>query len=255
MVEVIESVANQRVKQWRKLHTNKGRRQQARYLVEGFHLVEEALKWASDQVEMILFTEEVSDSIDMVDGLDYIQVSVDVLKSLSQTETPQGIIAVLWMPESSEDWAPGQYLLIDAVQDPGNLGTMIRTASAAGFAGVILGAGTVDAYNDKVVRASQGAIWQIPIYHLSLDQAIHRLKEANHHIFATQLHAQAVSYLDISPVEYQHCGIIVGNEGQGVSEAIVDLADQAIYIPMPGKTESLNVAVATGILLFHAVGH
>lgn len=252
---VIESVANKRVKQWRKLHTNKGRHQQSRYLIEGFHLVEEALKWVSNQVETIIHTGKLMELFDSNDHISYIQVTDEVFTILSQTQAPQGIMAVMKMPNPLIEWEKGKYLLVDAVQDPGNLGTMIRTASAAGFTGVVLGDGTVDVYNDKVIRASQGAIWQIPVISLNLGQAIDQLKQDNHQIFATQLYTKAVSYRDVPIEQYKQCGIIVGNEGQGVSEAIVNLADQAIYIPMPGKSESLNVAVATGILLFHTLAY
>ena len=162
---MITSTQNSQVKDWRKLHTKKYRVKTNSFLIEGYHLIEEALKsgWV---IEMII----VQDGIELPDWLAqqrYQLVDQHVFSAISQTEAPQGIAAVVKIKDAS---APsGDYLLLlDQVQDPGNLGTMIRTADAAGFSQVVLGKGTVDVYNDKVIRASQGSIFHIPIIEADL---------------------------------------------------------------------------------------
>ena len=166
--------------------------------------------------------------------------------------TPQGIIAVIDLPLSPLDWQPSgqRYLILDAVQDPGNLGTLIRTADAAAYDGVILGKGTVDVYNDKVLRASQGSLWHLEVVSLDiLQEARPAFEAAGIPWFVTALHQEAKAYTDVSTD--QALALVLGNEGQGVLEEVIQVADQTIYIPMPGQAESLNVAVAGGILMFY----
>lgn len=160
----IDSSKNEHVKRWKKLHTKKGRDTAGRFLVEGFHLVEEAIK-ADMMVEYILMKEDtVLPATLSVQNQDVIIVSDAVMKELSETETPQGIAAVCVIPSAPEvDQLTGQYLLLDRIQDPGNLGTMIRTADAAGLTGVVLGEGSVDVFNSKVIRATQGSIFHLPL--------------------------------------------------------------------------------------------
>lgn len=254
MIQLIQSSQNKQFKDWKKLLQTRGRKKQQRYLVEGIHLVQEALK-TNQSLDGILVTEDFLKHNEV--DLKEIQQSIYQLPSLlfnelAQTKTPQGIIAVVndRPLKQPEQWT-GRLLLIDAVQDPGNLGTMIRTAHGAGYDGVILGKGTVDYLNDKVIRSTQGSVWHIPIYEADLDTVISDLKKQKHPVYATALNQQAVSYAQVDyPSSF---GIIVGNEGQGVCTELINQATQSIYIPMPGQAESLNVAVATGILLFHSV--
>ena len=254
--EIIQSRQNTKIKLWRKLLTAKGRKQQGHFLIEGTHLVEEALKYAQRFVELLV-TPEYLESSEwsllakyLPVNLQPVLVAADVLKSLSATETHQGVIAVLDLPKKIESWQPNgsKYLLLDSVQDPGNLGTMIRTADAAGFDGVLLGQGTVDVYNDKVLRATQGSIWHLEVISISLDKAYDALKAVAIPIYATALHQTAIEYHSITKIS--KAAIVMGNEGAGVAQKWIELADQAIYIPMPGQAESLNVAVAAGILMF-----
>ncbi|WP_041822494.1 TrmH family RNA methyltransferase [Alkalihalophilus pseudofirmus] len=248
----IDSVKNEQVKGWKKLHTKKGRDKAGRFLIEGFHLVEEALK-AKFHIEVILMTEQTVLPLTWeVYENDIIIVSPQVLKEISETETPQGIAAVCAIPAPpSMTTLSGQFLLIDRVQDPGNIGTMIRTADAAGMTGVVLGEGSVDLFNSKVIRASQGSIFHMPVIRGSLIEWVEKLKEKNIPVFGTSL-TEASSYTAIEP--QPEFALIVGNEGEGVQSELLEGSDQNIYIPIYGQAESLNVAVATGILLYYLKG-
>ncbi|MCL7749808.1 TrmH family RNA methyltransferase [Halalkalibacter alkaliphilus] len=248
----IDSVKNEHVKRWKKLHTKKGRETAGRFLVEGYHLVEEALK-ANMAVEYILMTEGaiLPSSLSMQDQ-DMIIVSDQVMKELSETETPQGIAAVCVIPtEPNVDKVTGQYLLLDRIQDPGNLGTMIRTADAAGMTGVILGEGSVDVFNSKVIRATQGSIFHLPVIKGNLEKWIEVFKKSSIPVFGTALN-EASSYSAIQP--QSHFALIMGNEGEGVAQPLLEKTDQNIYIPIHGQAESLNVSVAAGILLYYLRG-
>ncbi|MFC0557882.1 TrmH family RNA methyltransferase [Halalkalibacter alkalisediminis] len=248
----IDSVKNEHVKRWKKLKTKKGRETTGRFLIEGYHLVEEAIK-AQKLVEYILLTEGANPPATLsLQNEDVIIVSDQIMKELSETETPQGIAAVCVLPsEPDVERLEGQFLLIDRVQDPGNLGTMIRTADAAGMTGVILGEGSVDVFNSKVIRASQGSIFHLPVMKGNLQEWVLRLKHAMIPVFGTSLQG-ASSYTAIEP--QAQFAIIMGNEGEGMSASLLEMTDQNIYIPIHGKAESLNVAVATGILLYYFKG-
>lgn len=243
----IESPKNERMKQLKKLHTKKGRDQSRLFLIEGVHLIEEALKY--DGVVKEIYVEEnfVLPTSFHIQNVAVTYVTKRVMTELSQTETPQGVVAVCRKLTHDVNFVQGTYLLIDRVQDPGNVGTMIRTADAAGLTAVILSEGTVDMYNDKVIRASQGSIFHIPVVKANLLEWVEKYKE-NIPIFGTSL-TNAKSY---EKVEKQNdFALIVGNEGEGVSRELLSKTRENIFIPMYGKAESLNVAVATGILLYH----
>ncbi|MFC0469492.1 TrmH family RNA methyltransferase [Halalkalibacter kiskunsagensis] len=248
----IDSVKNDHVKRWKKLHTRKGRETSGRFLVEGYHLVEEAIK-AEMVVEYILMTEAiVLPSTLSVQNQDVILVSEQVMKELSETESPQGIAAVCIIPSPpTVKSLEGRYLLLDRIQDPGNLGTMIRTADAAGMTGVVLGEGSVDVLNSKVIRASQGSIFHLPVVKGPLEIWIEALKKASIPVFGTALEG-ASSYSAIQP--QAQFALIMGNEGEGVAKSLLEITDQNIYIPIHGHAESLNVAVAAGILLYYLRG-
>lgn len=244
MIRVITSIQNSQVKNWRKLQARKYRTQMNRFLIEGFHLIEEAYK--SDwEIETVIVQDGVAAPEWMVeDSVTY--VDARVFKEIIQTESPQGIAAVVKMKEI-EQMHDTLTLLVDAIQDPGNLGTIIRTADAAGFSKIILGNGTVDLYNDKVIRASQGSIFHIPIVRAHLQEAIVQLKEQNYTIWASALQ-NAVAYQNVE-VEGK-TALIVGNEGAGIADEILEAADKIIKIPIYGRAESLNVSVAAGILMY-----
>ncbi|MEH7176443.1 TrmH family RNA methyltransferase [Neobacillus vireti] len=242
----IESIQNPKVKQWKKLLTKKERDKSGTFLVEGFHLVEEALKHSESVIEII-----VSTNVGIPPRWDFNEIPVttvteEISNTLSDTEAPQGIYAVC--RQVSIEVPDGKtYLLIDAVQDPGNLGTMIRTADAAGIDAVIVGRGSVDVYNSKVLRSAQGSHFHLPIITGDLHEWMEQLKEKNISVYGTALEG-ASAYTDISTED--RFALLVGNEGSGVSKELLSKTDANLYIPIYGKSESLNVAVATGILLY-----
>jgi RNA methyltransferase, TrmH family len=242
----IESIQNPKVKQWKKLLTKKERDKSGTFLVEGFHLVEEALKQSESVIEII-----VSDKTGLPPRWDSGELPVTIVteeisNSLSDTEAPQGIYAVCRQVQIEVPNAK-TYLLIDAVQDPGNLGTMIRTADAAGIDAVIVGKGSVDVYNSKVLRSGQGSHFHLPIIRGDLNEWVEKLNAKNISVYGTALEG-ASAYTDISTDD--SFALLVGNEGSGVSKELLEKTTANLYIPIYGKSESLNVAVATGILLY-----
>ncbi|PLR68360.1 MULTISPECIES: TrmH family RNA methyltransferase [Bacillaceae] len=248
----IESVQNQKVKQWRKLHTKKERETTNTFLIEGLHLVEEALKDKSVIKELIISEETSIPTHWNVDDLSITYVTNEIMKAISETESPQGAAAVCAQSEQQEIVSWKKAVLIDAIQDPGNLGTIIRTADAAGIDGIILGDGTVDPYNSKVIRSSQGSIFHIPIIKRKLDQAISELKDQDVAIYGTSLQ----NGVDYRKAEIKESfALLIGNEGSGVNENWLKLTNQNLYIPIYGKAESLNAGIAAGILLYHCLGN
>lgn len=246
----IESVNNPQVKQWRKLLTKKERDQSGRFIVEGFHLVEEALK--EEQVIEIIVSEESEFPARLDSGsIPITVVTREISISLSDTETPQGIYAVCRQANPDLDLIKANtFLLIDAVQDPGNLGTMIRTADAAGIDAVVVGRGSVDIYNSKVLRSAQGSHFHLPIIRGDLNEWIERLRNQKIPVYGTALENSQV-YTDVNPTD--QFALIVGNEGNGVNKDILQRTTSNLFIPLYGKSESLNVAVATGILLYYLI--
>lgn len=173
----------------------------------------------------------------------------EIIKSLSMVPAPQGVIAVVEIPKASQEPAlTCPILILDNVQDPGNLGTMIRTADAANFKTVILGAGTVDSYNDKVLRSMQGSQFHLNIIEADLSQIIPTLRSQGVTVYGTELNPKAVSYRELP--RNSEIALMMGNEGQGVAPELLQLTDANVYIPITGKAESLNVAVAAGVLMF-----
>ncbi|WP_291756629.1 TrmH family RNA methyltransferase [Lysinibacillus sp. UBA5990] len=247
----IESTQNALVKYWKKLATTRKERERSgEFIVEGFHLVEEALK-NKEQVLQIIVREGVDlPMLWPIDGIAIVEVTSVVAKEFAETETSQGVFAICKQPVLEEEvkasWR--KVLLIDAVQDPGNIGTMIRTADAAGLDAVILGKGCADVYNPKTLRAAQGSHFHIPVVREELTECVDFLQDQGVPVFGAALDEDAVPYSDI-----QHTGafaIIMGNEGSGIQPQLLALTDQNIIIPIFGQAESLNVAVATGIVLY-----
>lgn len=261
---VITSVQNPLVKRLCQLHERKGREAAGRFLVEGVHLVEEALL-SDAQVLTILY--------DMAKGLDpaceaamqkrggerieLIGVSEAVLAKLAETKSPQGIVAEVKKPDRDGDaWLDelaGRdflLLLLDGIQDPGNLGTILRTAEAAGADGVIVGDGSVDLYNGKVVRATMGALFRLPVFVRPLAETVETLHAAGASLLVTSLGEGTQPY-DRVPYGGK-TAIVIGNEARGVSADMLDAADVRVHIPLYGRAESLNAAVAAGIMLYEA---
>jgi TrmH family RNA methyltransferase len=247
-VDRIESVKNQKVKQWRKLHTRKEREATGTFMIEGLHLVEEALKTKEMIKDLIVCEDTTLPTHWNIDQLNVILVTKEVMKAISDTEAPQGVAAICEFQKQhgADSWE--KVLFVDGVQDPGNLGTIIRTADAAGIDGIILGEGTVDHYNSKVIRSSQGSLFHLPIVNGNLMEWLQVYKEKQIPIYGTSLQ-NGVSYREASPTG-QFC-LIIGNEGSGVKKELLQQTTKNLYIPIYGGAESLNVGIATGILLYH----
>jgi RNA methyltransferase, TrmH family len=250
-MEVISSTQNPRIKAWKKLQKKKERDRSGLFLIEGEHLIEEALK-ASLTVKQIICSEGRGIPREWtVSGIEVVEVTEQVLADLAETETPQGMIAVCVKPQLENIvFDSGKYLLLDRVQDPGNLGSLFRTSEAAGMTGVILGEGCADPFNPKVIRATQGALFHIPIQSMDLEDAVQYCHDSGIPVFGTSLNGS--TYSAIEPQE--SFALLMGNEGSGVDPDLLAKTDQNLYIPLHGKSESLNVGVAAGILVYHLSG-
>lgn len=235
----------------------RGRDKQGKFLIEGFHLVEEAIK-AGALVETIVYSLDKGKPAELVavanDQIEWIGVSQAVLLKCSDTQSPQGIFAVVAKPKLTAEnlWTVGLndlVIVIDGIQDPGNLGTIIRSADAVGASGVLLGTGTVDVYNPKTIRSTMGSLFHLPIIEGDLLEILPRAKAQGMQLVTTSLQAEQSCYdADLNKPTW----IIMGNEAKGVSSEVAAEADTKVIIPMQGKAESLNVAMAATILLFEA---
>lgn len=245
----IESTSNSLVKYWKKLATTRKERDKSgEFLVEGFHLVEEALN-GTEVINLI-----VSDGVDIphswnVDNIYIIEVTPEIAAEFAETEHTQGIFAHCKQPSFEVQSTWKKLLLVDAVQDPGNVGTMIRTADAAGIDAVILGKGSADPFNAKTIRSTQGSIFHIPVIRGDLQEWVEKLKEQDIPVYGTALDATSVVYNKVE--KGPKFALVMGNEGSGISKEILAQTTQNVIIPIMGGAESLNVAVATGIVLYY----
>ena len=243
-MDIIRSKSNQLIKQTKKLLQKKYRK--TSYLIDGWHLLEEAQK-SGAQIEQIFVTEEGLHRLNQPELVKL--VSPEVLAELSDSVTPQGVVAQLSLPQQEPPGQlSGKFLVLEDVQDPGNVGTMIRTADAAGYDGVFISEKSADIYSMKVLRSMQGSHFHLPIYRVDMGKLLEHFKSKQIPVFATTLSKNSVDYKEIiAPSSF---ALVMGNEGHGISDFMADQADQLIHIFMPGQAESLNVAVAAGILLF-----
>lgn len=236
-------------KHGKKLQTRKGRDKTGTYLVEGFHLVEEALRQDGLVLELLV-SSGVSVPEEWLKGdYDVFEISTEISHLISETMTEQGVFAVVATSEPDMMLLYGKkLLLVDAVQDPGNVGTLIRTADAAGYDCVVLGKGSADLYNPKVIRSTQGSHFHIPVIQADLFDWIANLEEEGVPVIGAVLDDQAKSLNDMT--KRDTLALMVGNEGNGISPELQDRLSEKVYIPIYGDSESLNVAVAAGILLY-----
>jgi TrmH family RNA methyltransferase len=252
----IESKENNLFKNTKKLKERKNRNKNNKYIIEGFRLVQEAFK-ANVDMEYLIVTKDGCEKMEqylseeIIKYIKIYEISDNLFKELTSTENPQGILAVINMNIKPMDSNGSFYLLCDKLQDPGNLGTIIRTAHAAGVQGIILTKGTVDIYNEKTVRSTMGSIFYIPVCYdddnLSL---VKNLKSEGFKLVVTSLETDKDFFQEDLRGKVL---LTVGNEGNGVSEEVFELADTKVKIPMPGNAESLNVAIATSIIMYEKV--
>jgi TrmH family RNA methyltransferase len=230
----------------------KERREAGAFVVEGVRLVEEAVK-ANWQFRFVLFSDGLSErGKELVNTLTANQIEVeevsgDLLQNVSETEAPQGILAVIQLSNLPIPDSPNFILIPDQIRDPGNLGTLLRTAAAAGTQAALLPPETTDAFAPKVLRAGMGAHFQLPIHSMTWDEIHERIKDLQ--IYLADMNGQSCWETDLC----KPLALIIGGEAEGASEEARKLASQRIAIPMPGKVESLNAGVAGSILMFEVL--
>jgi len=233
---MITSVDNKKIKEISKLNNKKYRKESGLFIIEGEHLVEEAYKHNLLLSVYSLYETNYPNS-EIVSEL--------VMKKISNLDSIPNIIGVCKFKEESE--LGNKILILDGIQDPGNLGTIIRSAVAFSIDTVVLSNDTVDLYNSKVLRATQGMIFNINIISRDLFDFILKLKENNYKIYSTNV----VNGIELKNIEFEEkCAIIMGSEGNGVKKEIQDMSDENIYINMNSLCESLNVGVAASIILY-----
>ncbi|MGE5455732.1 MAG: TrmH family RNA methyltransferase [Ignavibacteriales bacterium] len=233
------SIDNKKIKEIKKLQTKKFRDEQNLFFIESEHLVLEAYK--TGYLKELILEENTNFSLD----IETMYVSSNVKKYLSELESPSSVMGLC--EKKSSDVISNHILIIDGVQDPGNLGTIIRSAVAFNIDTIILSNDTVDLYNSKVIRASQGMLFHTNIVSRDLLTEIPKLKGLGYEILGTRVDGGT----DIKEMKLNDkWAIIMGNEGNGVKKEILDLCDKYLYIKMNKNTESLNVGVATSIILY-----
>ena len=237
---MITSTSNPKIKELCKLKQKKYRDLKRCYLVEGAHLVEESHR-AGVLVEVVTSQPQLYQYENMI------EVSDEVIAKLAFTNSPQPIIGICQMKIQAFDLKKSRYVLLDDLQDPGNIGTIVRTALAFNYDGVILSENSVDLYNDKFIRSTQGACFHIPCIKANLVEVIKQLHDEGVRVVGKSLHDAK----EINTIQgLKKVAIVLGNEGNGVSEKVLECCDQNVYIPIQ-KAESLNVAIAGGICMFH----
>jgi TrmH family RNA methyltransferase len=275
MIEKLTSKENKTIRTVHQLKHRKYREQLGLFLAEGPNLIDEALKCMAN-IRFVVYNEEdtaedhgrkstteIQTLLTRLQeaGVPLYEVDRKLFCGLSDTEAPQGILAVIGKKaidttvffglSADEDHRHGNFLVLDRVQDPGNLGTMLRTADAAGYQGVILMKGCGDIFAPKVVRATAGSIFRLPALYIDEpEQAIVLLKQQHKKMICTMPKGPD-NYFDI-PMD-RDCAVIIGNEGSGICEAFAKAADHQVRIPMAGSVDSLNASVAAGILLYESV--
>lgn len=247
----IDSTANKIVKNTRKLFERSGRKALQQFIIEGRRLVADAIA-AGAEVDYVLVEEGVDFT---ADGVEIHTLSSKAFSSLKTTVNSQGILAVVKMVEdralSVKDGERCFYIYLDGVSDPGNMGTIIRTADACGADGVILSKNCVDVYNPKVVRSTMSAIFNVPIYFDDEGRGlVTALKDSGVSVISGSLEGDKSLY----DIDFKsRCAIVIGNEANGITDEITSMSDKLIKIPIIGKAESLNAAVACAVISYEAL--
>lgn len=247
-MEHINSPENGTVKKIKKLKLKKYREESRQFLAEGHKFLDFDYK-----PELIIVREDILDQkfiMDKLEKFDCRKISLDdrLFNQLSSQENSQGVILVYPYCNSSLNDIHKDVIVLDKVQDPGNLGTIIRVADAAGFKDIILSKGSCDCYNEKVVRSSMGSIFNMNLVYLEEDEVIDNLKNKGYKFIVTALKENSVPYNEMKLAEKN--AIIFGSEGNGVSDRFLEVADETVIIPIYGSAESLNVAIASGIVIY-----
>jgi len=258
-MQLITSRDNEQIKQIRKLKDKKYRDEMGLFVVEGIKTVNEAIAEGAD-IQIIVICDDSNEQDELkqkmlysVAKFDLIYVNERVFESISHVMHPQGILAVIKKKEKQTEinYSENQVVVLDDIQDPGNLGTIIRTVDSCGISQIIISKDTADAYSPKVVRSTMSGIFRVNIIEVdNIADTVEDLKNHGYKAVATVLDTNKTIYdVDFS----EKTAIIIGNEANGISKSVMAKADVKAKIPMKGKTESLNASVAAGIVLYEAV--
>ncbi len=255
---VITSKDNEIIKHIKKLKEKKYREEYDEFIIEGAKMIEEAIA-ENANIRSVIICDDCktqgclpNELMYEIAKLDCIYVSEKIFSTITDVVNPQGIMAVVNKNKTSEseiDFTQDNFLLLDNIQDPGNMGTILRTADSLNIKQIITTKGSADSYNLKVVRSTMGAIFRVKIIEVpNLAKTIKELKKHKIKVYVTDLQTDKSIY----DVDYKKSAIVIGNEANGVSKDVLEEATERIKIPMLGKTESLNAAVATSIILYEA---
>lgn len=257
-MQVISSKDNEIIKNIRKLKEKKYRDEQNVFVIEGIKLIKEAIAENANIKQIVMcenYTDENNldkDTLYEIAKYNLIYVTEKVFDLITDVKTPQGIIAVIEKNNSSKqiDYSQEIIVALDGVQDPGNLGTILRTVDSANLNQIILSKNSADPYNPKVVRSTMGAIFRVNI--IEVEDLVETLKETQKNKFKVMVTALDTDK-SVYDVDYSKKVIVIGNEANGVSKEVQNMADEKVIIPMLGKTESLNASVAAGIMIYEYV--
>ena len=261
-MQVISSKDNEFIKHIKKLKDKKYRDEINEFIIEGINLIKEAIE-ENARIKQIIICDNCQNSNIIPKELMYeiakyecVYVTEKLFNSITNVNTPQGILAIIGKEEQNSnkedeiDYSQNIILALDTIQDPGNLGTIIRTADSVGLNQILISKDTADCYNPKVVRSTMGAIFRVKIIECeNLENTLKEIKKRKFSIVSTSLHTNKSIY----DIDYNKKVIVIGNEANGVKEEILKISDEKVKIPMIGKTESLNASVATGIILYEYV--
>lgn len=261
MKEIIKSSKNKKIKEIKRLHLKKNRWREKKYIIEGIRAIEQVLKGESlKEIEEIVFSKKIYESskgkelIEKIqqNNMKHLEVSEEVFKNITLTESPQYIMAIVKFKFYKIEEIKSKnkrFLFLDRIQDPGNIGTIIRTAEAMGFCGIVINSGCVDIFSAKVQRSTMGV--QIPIiYYENSNEVISDFKKNNIKIVSSCLESSN-NIFDINL--NSDIAIVIGNEANGISENIIKCSDETFKIPMIGRAESLNAATASSIIMYESL--
>ena len=257
-MQVISSKDNELIKHIKKLKDKKHRDESNEYIIEGVKLIEEAVK-ENARIKKIIVCEDTTRTYEIPTHIMYeiakyecVYVTDKIFASITQVTNPQGIMAIIEKSDTDAqiDYTQDIIVALDDVQDPGNLGTILRTVDSIGLNQIIVSKGTADAFNSKVVRSTMGAIFRVKIIEVeNLPQAIKEMRRHHFKLMVTSLQTENSIY----DIQFNKKIIVIGNESNGVSKGIQEMADEKAKIPMLGKTESLNASVAAGVVMYEYV--
>ncbi len=257
-MKVISSKDNEFIKHIKKLKDKKYRDMSKEFIIEGIKLIKEAIE-EKVLIKQIVICENCQNEEIIPKELMYeiakyecVYVTENIFKTISSVNTPQGILAVIGknVGETEIDYSQDIIVALDDIQDPGNLGTILRTVDSLNLNQILVSKGTTDCYNPKVVRSTMGAIFRVKIIECEdLEKTLKEIKKHKFELVITSLQTEESIY----NIDYNKKVIVIGNEANGVEQKIQDIADIKVKIPMLGKTESLNASVATGVILYEYV--